>query len=192
MNTDSKTPHMNPVVKFVTEIGPLVAFFIANAKLGLIQATGVFMICVVLALAISYALTRRFAILPLVTCVFVLIFGGLTLYLNDALFIKLKPTIVNLLFAGILFGGLWFNRLFLKSVLGEVMPITDQGWHKLTVRWGLFFIFLAMLNEAVWRNFSDDFWVSFKVFGIMPLTMIFALSQISLLNRFQLGDAESD
>lgn len=174
---------MHPMVKLVVEIGPLVAFFFTNARAGIFTATAVFMICVAISLGVSYGLTRRIAILPLVTAVFVMVFGGLTLWLEDELFIKLKPTIVNMLFAAILFGGLIVKKPLLEPLFGEVMALDKQGWRKLSLRWACFFVILAVLNEIVWRNFSTDAWVSFKVFGIMPLTMIFALSQMPLINR---------
>jgi len=177
---------MHPLVKLVTEVGPIAAFFFANAKFGIFTATGVFMVAMVASLVVSYMLVRKLAILPLVTCGFVLVFGGLTIWLNNDLFIKLKPTIINILFAGILFTGLALKKYFLQIVMGEVIQLDLQGWHKLTIRWACFFLVLAGLNEGVWRNFSTDTWVNFKVFGIMPLTMVFALSQVSLLNRHQL------
>ncbi|MCU0733835.1 MAG: septation protein IspZ, partial [Hyphomonas sp.] len=119
---------------------------------------------------------------------FVIIFGGLTLWLEDELFIKLKPTIVNLIFASILLGGLRFGQSLLRHLFGEVFRLTDEGWRKLTLRWGLFFIALAILNEIVWRNFPTDTWVSFKVFGIMPLTMIFGIAQMGLLKAHELKE----
>jgi len=176
---------MNPIVKLVIEVGPLVAFFLANAYKGLIWATGVFMVAITIALAVNYILQKRIPTLPLVTGVFVLVFGGLTLYLNDATFIKLKPTIVNSLFAVILFGGLAFRKSYLKSVLSEAFPLTDEGWRILTMRWAFFFVALAVANEVVWRNFSDDFWVDFKVFGLMPITLLFSLAQLPLMNKYR-------
>lgn len=184
-STPAPEAKMNPLLKIAVDVGPLAVFFLVNANYKIFAATAAFMVCIVIALAVSYIFTRKLAVLPLVTCVFVLVFGGLTLWLQDELFIKLKPTIVNTLFAGILFGGLAFKRLFLKNLFSEVINLTQEGWHKLTVRWALFFLVLAVLNEIVWRNYSTDTWVSFKVFGIMPLTMIFALSQIGILNRYQ-------
>ncbi len=184
----TKQERMHPVVKLVTEIGPLVVFFFTNAKFGIFAATGAFMVVTVIALAVSYTVNRRIAVLPLVTGVFVIVFGGLTLWLNNELFIKLKPTIVNTLFATILFGGLAFGRSLLQIVLDSVFELTDEGWRKLTFRWALFFVLLAILNEIVWRNFSTDAWVNFKVFGIMPITMIFAMSQLPLLQRYHTGE----
>ena len=184
----TKQERMHPVVKLVTEIGPLVVFFFVNTKFGIFAATGAFMVATIAALSVSYTVNGRIAVLPLVTGVFVIVFGGLTLWLNNELFIKLKPTIVNTLFAAILFGGLALGRSLLQIVLDSVFELTDEGWRKLTFRWALFFVLLAVLNEVVWRNFSTDFWVNFKVFGIMPITMIFAFSQVPLLQRYQIGE----
>lgn len=174
------------LIKLAVELGPLLAFFLANARGGIFWGTGIFMVATAVSLVASRALLGRVPTMPLVTGVFVLIFGGLTLWLQDDLFIKLKPTIVNGLFAAILLGGLAFGKSLLKHVFGEVMRLTDEGWRQLTMRWGLFFIALAIINEVVWRGFSTDFWVSFKVFGIMPLTMLFALSQVGLMKRHEL------
>jgi intracellular septation protein len=124
--------------------------------------------------------------MPLVSGAVVLIFGGLTLYLQDDLFIKLKPTIVNSIFASVLFGGLLFGKSLLKYLFGDVFALTEEGWKKLTFRWACFFVFLAILNEFAWRLLSTDQWVSFKVFAIMPITMVFAISQVGLLQRHQL------
>jgi intracellular septation protein len=167
-------------------------FFIANSRYGIFTATAVFMATTIVALAVSYAVNRRLAVLPLVTGVFVLVFGGLTIWLNDDLFIKLKPTIVNTLFGVILLGGLVMGRPLLQLVLDSVVELTQEGWRKLTFRWGLFFLFLAILNEVVWRNFATDTWVSFKVFGIMPITMVFALSQMGLLTRYRRQETAGD
>lgn len=178
---------VNPLLKLALEMGPLVVFFFVNARWGIFAATGVFMVVATIALAASWWLTRRLAIMPVVTLVVVLVFGGLTLALQDELFIKMKPTIVNSLFGAVLLGGLAFGRPLLGYVLDSVFQLDAEGWRKLTLRWGLFFFFLAALNEVVWRSFSTDFWVAFKVFGIMPITIAFALSQLPLIQRHQLG-----
>ena len=163
-----------------------------NSRTDIFIATAAFMVAIVIALPASWWLMRRLPTMPLVTAVFVLVFGGLTLYLNDEVFIKLKPTIVNAMFGIILLGGLAFGRSFLKIVFADVFHLTPEGWRQLTLRWGLFFFVLALLNEIVWRNFSTDTWVNFKVFGIAPLTMIFGMMQIGLLTRFEAkpGDPE--
>jgi intracellular septation protein len=138
----------------------------------------------------AHLLLGRIAVMPLVTSVFVLVFGGLTLWLQDDHFIKIKPTIVNGLFATILFAGLVSGRLFLKIVFGDVMRLSEEGWRILTLRWALFFVFLAFLNEVMWRGFSTDTWVAFKVFGIMPITFVFALAQIGLLKKYEISTSE--
>ena len=177
-------PQLNPVLKLVLDIGPLVLFFAANAKFGIFAATGAFMVAVLVALAVAYAKTRRIEIMPLVTAVIVFIFGGLTLILHNDTFIKLKPTIIYLLFGGTLLGGLMFGKSFLGILFDSVFDLTDEGWRKLTWRWIFFFCALAVLNEIVWRNFSTDFWVSFKLFGVVPLTFLFGALQYPLLMKY--------
>jgi intracellular septation protein len=174
---------INPIVKLALEFAPLGLFFIANGRWGIFPATGVFMAAILVSLVASYALTRTLPIMAIVSGIVVVVFGGLTLALHNDTFIKMKPTIVNSLFGAILLGGLAFGRPLLPLVLDQVLTITDEGWRKLTLRWGIFFFVLAALNEIVWRNFSTDTWVSFKVFGTMPLTLIFALSQTPLIMR---------
>jgi intracellular septation protein len=181
----SEKTKLNPTLKLVLDIGPLVLFFAANAKLGIYAATGAFMVAVLAALAVAYALTRRIEVMPLVTAIIVLIFGGLTLVLHDDLFIKLKPTIIYLLFGGTLLGGLAFGKPLLGMVFDSVFDLTEEGWRKLTWRWAIFFFVLAILNEIVWRNFSTDVWVSFKLFGVVPLTFIFGALQYPLLTKYQ-------
>ena len=173
------------LLKLLVEVGPLVVFFVMNARAGIFWGTGGFMVAIVISLIASRILFGRVPVMPLVTGVFVLVFGGLTLWLQDEQFIKIKPTLVNALFAGALFTGLLAGRSLLKIVFGEVFRLTDEGWRKLTLRWAFFFTFLAVLNEVVWRSFSTDVWVSFKVFGIMPLTMIFAIAQMGLLKQHE-------
>lgn len=174
---------LNPLVKLVVEFGPLLVFFVVNARLGIMQATAAFMAAIAVALAVNFALTRKIAPVPLFTAAFVMVFGGLTLYLNDETFIKIKPTLINLLMAGVLGAGLLFGRLLLRSLMGAMIDLTDEGWRRLTWRWIGFFVFLALLNEVVWRNVSTDTWVNFKVFGLLPLTIVFALAQTPFLQR---------
>jgi intracellular septation protein len=190
-----------PLLKLALELGPLVLFFLANAyadRFGvpserrLFAATSLFIAATLVALGLHYALVRRLPIMPLVSGVVVVVFGGLTLLLNDELFIKLKPTIVNTLFGLVLLGGLAFGRPLLALVLDSMLSLTEEGWRKLTFRWGLFFLGLAVLNEIVWRTQDTDFWVGFKVFGIMPLTVLFALAQTPLLMRHEAkGEGEA-
>jgi intracellular septation protein len=178
-------PKLNPMLKLALDIGPLILFFAANARFGIYAATASFMVAIVVALGVSYALTRRLPVMPLVTAILVLIFGGLTLVLHDELFIKVKPTIIYLLFAGALLGGLAFRKPLLGMVFDSVFNLTEEGWRKLTLRWAVFFLVLAVLNEIVWRTQTTDFWVSFKLFGVVPLTMLFGALQVPLLNKYE-------
>ncbi|MDP2411345.1 MAG: septation protein A [Pseudolabrys sp.] len=174
---------LNPGLKLALDIGPLVLFFAANAKFGIYAATGAFMVAVLVALTVSYALTRHIAMMPVVTAVIVLVFGGLTLFLQDELFIKLKPTIIYVLFGVTLLAGLALNRPFLSILFDQMFNLTAEGWRKLTVRWVIFFFAAAVLNEVIWRTQSTDFWVNFKLFGMVPLTMIFGAAQYPLLMK---------
>lgn len=183
---------MPPLVKFVVELGPLVAFFIANARAGIFWGTGIYMIAAAVALAVSWTMTRRIAIVPVVTLAFVLAFGALTLALHDETFIKMKVTIINALFGVILGGGLAFGRPLLKPVFGEAMALDDTGWRKLTLRWALFFLAVAGLNEVVWRSVDTDTWVNFKVFALLPLSFVFALAQLPLMRRHALPERSED
>jgi len=173
-------------LKLLVEIGPLVVFFVANSQYDIFAATGAFMVATAISLVASRLIFKRVPAMPLVTGIFVFLMGGLTLYLHDELFIKLKPTITNVLFASILLGGLAYGHSLLKYLFSDVFQLQDEGWRKLTLRWALFFLFLAVLNEIVWRMFSTDFWVAFKVFGIMPLTLIFSIFQLGLMQRYQI------
>lgn len=186
--SDAKTRKDNPLVKLALELGPLVLFFFANAKAGIFTATALFMVAVVISLGLSRILLKEWPVMPLISAVVVLIFGGMTLYWENEIFIKLKPTIVNTLFGIALLIGLAFGKPLLSIVMGSVFRLTDEGWKKLTFRWALFFFVLATLNEIVWRTQTSDVWVNFKVFGIMPLTIIFALSQASLISRYEQKD----
>lgn len=171
------------LAKMLVELGPIVVFFAVNSRAGIFWGTGAFMVATAISLTASRLLLGKVPIMPLVSGVFVLVFGALTLWLQDDLFIKLKPTIVNSLFAAILFGGLAFGHPLLRYPFGEAFALTDEGWRKLTLRWAMFFVFLAVLNEVIWRSFSTDFWISFKVWGVMPLTMLFAILQLGLIQR---------
>jgi intracellular septation protein len=177
---------LNPMLKLVLDIGPLILFFAANAKFGIYAATATFMAAVLITLAVSYVLTKHVAIMPLVTAAIVLVFGGLTLVLHDDLFIKVKPTIIYVLFGGTLVGGLAFNKPLLGMVFDSVFHLREEGWRKLTWRWALFFFALAILNEIVWRTQTTDFWVSFKLFGVVPLTFLFAALQVPLLTKYSI------
>ncbi|MBZ6075576.1 septation protein A [Microvirga puerhi] len=193
IETKSDAKRLLPLVKLVLELGPLALFFFANAyadRFGYAEnqriyvATALFIVATLVALSISYGLIRKLPIMPLVSGVVVVVFGGLTLFLQNDMFIKLKPTIVNAMFGLVLLGGLYFRKPLLEIVLDSMFELTDEGWRKLTFRWALFFFVLAILNEVVWRTQTTDFWVAFKVFGIMPLTIVFALAQTPLLLRY--------
>ena len=189
---ESEKPQLNPFVKIALDLGPLVLFFFANSRFGIFTATATFMVAVLAALAASYVLTRRLPIMPVVTAIIVLVFGGLTLILHNDTFIKIKPTIIYALFGGVLLGGLFFNKPLLGVVFDSLFHLTEEGWRKLTLRWAIFFLALAVLNEIVWRTQSTDFWVGFKTFGVLPLTVLFGLAQAPLIMRYETKDAESD
>src|SRR5476651_1473850 len=174
----------NPFLKLALDIGPLVLFFAANSKFGIYAATGSFMVAVLIALGVSYALTRHIAIMPVVTAVIVLVFGGLTLFLHNDLFIKVKPTIIYVLFGGTLLAGLALDKPFLSIMFDQMFHLTAEGWRKLTWRWALFFLALAVVNEAVWRTQTTDFWVNFKLLGVVPLTFVFGALQYPLLMKY--------
>ena len=197
-------PQLNPLLKLALDLGPLLMFFFANARpalfepwvaplipaavatgerSGIFVATAVFMVAILAALAASYALTRRLPIMAIVSAVIVLVFGGATLIFQNDTFIKMKPTIIYLLFAGTLFGGMIMRKPLLATVFDQMFHLTEEGWRKLTIRWALFFLALAVLNEIVWRTQTTDTWVSFKVFGVTPLTFIFAALQYPLLMK---------
>ncbi len=194
---------LNPVLKLVLELGPLLIFFFANARgeslagkwplinaLGgpIFFATASFIVATLLALAISYALTRRLPLMPFVTAIVVVVFGGLTLWFHDKNFIQMKPTIIYLLFGGILLGGLIFNRSLLGYVFDAMFKLSDEGWRKLTFRWGLLFVAFAVLNEILRVTVSFDTWLAFKVFGFLPLTFLFALAQMPLINKHAIAE----
>lgn len=190
MTDKSAEPEINweelrpQIIKMALELGPLVIFFIANARADIFVATASFMVAMTVSLVLTWLILKKVAIMPLVTGAVVLVFGGLTLWLQDDTFIKIKPTITNGLFAAVLLGGLLFGQSLLKYVFGDVYKLRPEGWSKLTLNWGLFFVVLAVINEVLWRNFSTDIWVAFKVWGVMPLTVLFSISQLSLLNKY--------
>ncbi len=196
--TEAERKEVAPLLKLALEIGPLLVFFFANARgesliasfpvLGSIGepiflATALFMVATIVALAISWALTKTLPMMPLVSGIIVVVFGALTLWLHNDTFIKMKPTIVNCLFGFVLLGGLLFGKSLLGYVFDSAFRLDAEGWRKLTLRWGIFFLLLAVLNEVVWRMFSTDTWVSFKVWGVMPITVIFTLSQLPLIQK---------
>jgi intracellular septation protein len=182
--TTTKKPQLNPLLKLALDLGPLALFFFANTRYGIFVATATFMVAVLGALAVSFVMTRQLPIMPVVTAIIVVVFGGLTLFLHDATFIKVKPTIIYALFGAILIGGLVFNKPLLGVVFDSMFNLTDEGWRKLTLRWAIFFLVLAVLNEIVWRNTSTNIWVDFKVFGVTPLTLVFGALQVPLLKRY--------
>lgn len=174
---------MNSKLKMLLDIGPLAVFFLAYRFSGVFAATAAIMVSTVISLAITYWIEKKIAVMPLVSGIIISVFGTLTLVLHDEMFIKMKPTLVNLIFASILLGGVYFKKSLLKYVLGSALSLGDAGWRILSLRWGMFFIFLAGLNEFIWRNFSTDFWVNFKVFGMFTLTILFTISQMPLIKK---------
>ena len=179
---------MKPIYKLLIDIGPLAVFFYFYSKNGLQASILPFMIATVIAVIFSYILERRIPIMPTVGAAIVLVFGGLTIYFDNDIFFKMKPTIINLLFALILYGGIIFKKSLLKYLLGAALQLEEKGWKILTQRWIGFFIALAILNEIVWRTQSTDLWVSFKVFGILPITFIFTMTQFPLIKKYQIED----
>ena len=194
----TSTPKMGTGTKLLIEMGPLVCFFIANwvagkflGGTGIFWGTGIFMVATVIALTASWLLTRKIAMVPLVSAIFVAIFGALTLWLHNDLFIKVKVTLINALFGAVLLGGVAFGRSYLKLVMGEAVKLSEAAWRTLSIRWGLFFLFLAVLNEVVWRNFTTDQWVNFKVFGLLPLTLVFAIANAPFMAKHIIEDEKT-
>lgn len=172
--------------RLILDLLPLGAFFIAYRTGGLMWATSILIGATLISLTIIYVLERRIAMAPLISGIVVAVFGGLTIALNDELFIKMKPTLINTLFALILLIGAYgFKRGLLKYILQVAFTLSEEGWRILSIRWGYFFLFLAVLNEIIWRNSTTDFWVSFKVFGMFTLTVMFAISQFRLVKQYE-------
>ena len=204
---DPARKRINPLLKLVLELGPLLVFFFANsngawiaervpflADIGgpIFVGTACFMIATAIALSVSWALTRTLPIMPLLSGIIVLVFGALTLWLQDEIFIKVKPTIINTMFGVILLGGLFFKKSFLGYVFDSAFRLDAEGWRILTMRWGLYFLIMAVVNEFIWRNFSTDFWIAFKVWGNLPLSIIFTIMQLPLMQRHALPDENGE
>lgn len=180
------------MTKLAIDLGPLLIFFGVYMLGGIYWATGALMAAMIVAVVLSRLVLGHISATMVATAVLVLGFGAMTLWLHDARFIKMKPTIINLLFAAVLFGGLMMKKVVLKTLLGEALRLTDEGWRILTWRWAAFFVGLALLNEVIWRNMSEATWASFKVFGILPLTMLFFALQLGLIRKHSLDTTETD
>ena len=175
---------LGTAMRLALDVGPLILFFIANARAGIFTATALFMVAIVIAMAVSYALVRRVSVIQLFSAFMVIVMGGLTIYLHDESFIKLKPTIYYSFVAALLGYGLMTGKPMLQSVLGGAYPgLNPEGWRKLTRNWALFFVAMAVANEAVWRNSTTDFWISYKLWGALPATLLFALANVPMLMR---------
>ena len=179
---------MKSIYKLLIDIGPLAVFFIFYTRSGLQASILPLMIATVIAVLFSYILEKKIPIMPTVGAGIVLIFGGLTIYFDNEVFIKMKPTIINLIFAIILYGGMLVKKPLLKILLGAALRLEEEGWRILTYRWIGFFIALAVLNEIVWRTQTTDIWVNFKVFVILPITFIFTMTQFPLIKKHQIDD----
>ena len=176
-------------LKFITDFGPLLIFFTIYYKSGnnLSAAIPPLIISTLIAVVIMYVVEKKIPYVPLIGAVVISLFGGLTLYFNNPIFIYMKPTIVNLIFAAILLiSNLHFNKNYLKLFLQTAFQLNDEGWKKLNLRWAYFFIFLAILNEVVWRTQPETTWVNFKVWGMLPITIIFTAMQLPLINKYKL------
>ena len=179
------------LTKFLADFGPLLVFFVIyfNSGQNLKLAIPPFIIATIIALLIIYILEKRIPMVPLTSGILITLFGGLTLYFDNKIFFYMKPTIINILFAGVLFFGKYFTKKSLLKILFQnSLNIKDEGWEKLNYRWICFFIFVAILNEIVWRNQSEVFWVNFKVWGLLPISFVFAASQVPLINKYKLKE----
>tara|TARA_B110000116_G_scaffold266994_1_gene278616 strand:- start:278 stop:820 length:543 start_codon:yes stop_codon:yes gene_type:complete len=179
---------MKSVSKILIDIGPLAIFFIFYTRGNLQSAILPFMIATIIAVLFSYIIEKKIPIMPTVGAGIILVFGGLTIYFDNEIFFKMKPTIINIMFACILYGGEFFKKPLLKLLLGKTLKLQSKGWSILTKRWVGFFLALAILNEIIWRTQSTDLWVNFKVFGILPITFIFTMTQFSLIKKYQIED----
>ena len=180
-----------PVIKFLTDFGPLLIFFIIYFKNGqnLKLAIPPFVIATLLSLAIIYVLDKKIPMMPLTSGIIITLFGGLTLYFDNKIFFYMKPTVVNLIFAGVLFFGKFFTRKpLLKIFFQNSIKLQDEGWEILSYRWIYFFIFIAILNELAWRTQTEAFWVNFKVWGLLPISFLFIASQIPLMNKYRINE----
>lgn len=186
--TDHKELSEKGWVKPFSDYGPIAVFFAAYMIWDLLFATAALMGATAISLVTSLAVNKRVPLMPVITAGVVGVFGGLTLWLNDDTFIKLKPTIVQALIGSVLLGGLLFDKALLKSVMGSAWPMDDNGWRKLTRNFGLFFFVMALINEIVWRTQTTDFWVTFKVFGIMAMTFAFSMTQMPILNNHRIEE----
>ncbi len=181
---------INGTVKFILDMAPIVGFIAAYYFYDLMAATAVLMVATFISLIVIYAVERKVALAPLITGIMVGVFGAMTLLTQNDYFIKVKPTIVNMILAAILLIGAAFGKPLLKYVLEVAFKMTEKGWLGLSIRWGIFFIFLAILNEIIWRNFSTEFWVNFKLFGMLPLNILFWIVHVPYLQRHMLKDSK--
>ena len=175
-------------IKFATDFWPLLAFFIIYYKndKDLVSAIPALIIATLIAICVIYMLEKRIPVLPLMGAILVCLFGGLTIFFDNPIFIYLKPTIINLIFAfALFFGKVVLNKNFLKKLFESSIKLEEAGWDKLIIRWIGFFIFLAILNEAVWRTQTEEFWINFKVWGILPITFIFTAFQLPLIQKYK-------
>jgi intracellular septation protein len=179
---------MKGLLKLLVDLGPLAVFFIFYSRGNLQSAILPLMIATIIAVAFSYIIEKKIPIMPTIGAAIILVFGGLTIYFDNEIFFKMKPTIINIVFAAILYGGQIMRRPLLKFLFSGSLKLQEEGWAQLTKRWIGFFIVLAILNEIIWRTQSTDLWVTFKVFGILPITFIFTMTQFALIKKYQIED----
>jgi len=190
--TKQKGRPLTGLLKIILEFGPLIAFFVTYKLSDIFSATIVIMVTTTIALIATWFITRKVSVMPIVTLVIIAVFGGLTLYLKDESFIKIKVTIINLLFATMLLGGWMLKKPLLKYVFGEAMNLDFTGWMLMSRNWGIFFLAVAIANEFVWRHFSTDTWVTYKTFGIIPLTFVFMLTQVPIMQKYMIEDEKHE